>query len=184
MIKMGSDQSDEALAQASRLRHHKRKGQIFAANNESDVRQGVLAYLDLDLFGNLEKYRVDYAHDELWLEVKYNGNFEDRASRCRVISQMLHYLHYAPIKRGEVLLPESFGIVDKNHFMLYDTSDFGKYIINLGYFKDIKSPSAPHPELEKALFADPLIETRMYRVLSEYDEIWTELDRRGIYNNT
>lgn len=182
MIKVANDTSDAALAAAYRIRHAMLKDKLFSSLNESDVRQAFLALYDLDLVGNLERYRIDYAHPEIWLEMKYNVNLRDRAVRCKIIAQILHYLHYAPVKRNEPMLPESFGIVDKSYIMLYDTADFGKYIINPDYFKGIKSPSASHPDLERALFNDPLIAVKPLHVIADYDKVWTELHTRGAYD--
>lgn len=182
MIKLSHDVSDGELASACRRQHEMALYKIFHAENESDVRQFFLRLLGLDLVGNLEKYRIDYVHPEIWLEFKFNANMGDRRCRVKIISQILHYLHYALVKRGEHLLPDSFGIVDKNFIMLYDTADFLGYICNNKYFEDIKSPSAPHPDLERALFADTRIESEMMNVLTEYEDIWIALEKRGAYD--
>lgn len=181
MIKKSSFTSDYELAKASRNRHRRLFSCLYKSLSESDVRQYFLALYDLDLVGNLERYRIDYVHPEIWLEFKYQIDMTDRAVRCRVIAQILHYIHYAPIKRGEYLLPESFGIVDKSYIMLYYTDDFSKYILNPEYFKDIKSPSAPHPKLERDLFMDTAIQVEPLHVLSDYDKVWDELNLRGAY---
>lgn len=181
MLKVANDCSDEALAKHARYRHAKLKDKLFSAENESDVRQAFLTLYDLDLVGNLEKYRIDWAHPEIWLEMKFSANMGDRAVRSKIIAQILHYLHQAPAKRGEHMLPETFGIVDKSYIMLYDTEAFGKYIINPTYFDGIKSPSSAHPKLERDLFNDPLIQVTPLHVLADYDTVWTELEKRGAY---
>ena len=178
---MGSDKSDSAIASSARRRHAKLKDQVFTAESESDVRQAVLALYDLDLVGKLEKYRIDYAHPEIWLEFKFKADILDRSTRCKIISQILHYIHQAPIVRGEHLLPETFGIVNKTHIMLYDTEDFGRYIINPNYFSGVKSPSSQHPQLEKDLFSDPIIQSQPLHILADYDEVWAALEERGAY---
>ena len=181
MLKVASSCTDAMLAAHSRYRHDTLKSKLFNAESESDICQALFSLYDLDLVGNLEKYRVDYTHPEIWLEVKFKINVKDRADKAKVISQMLHYLHYAPTKRGEVLLPNTFGISDNSYITLYDTEAFGNYIINPGYFKDIKSPSAAHPELERALFADPLLKGLQLHVISDYEEVWSEFNKRGAY---
>lgn len=181
MIKQGSDQSDYALAKDSRERHTIMMGQLFRAKSESDVRQCFLNIFGLDRVGNLEMYRIDYVHPEIWLEFKYCADLKDRTVRCRIIAQILHYLHYAPMKRGEYMLPESFGIIDKSCVMFFNTEDFLHYFANVGYFNDIKNPSSSHPDLEKALYADPVVDSRIYYTLREYSAVWDELSRRGAY---
>lgn len=183
MLKVASETDKEGLAEHTLFRHESLKRKIYNAENESDVRQSFLALYDLDLVGNLEKYRIDYVSPDLWLEFKYSIDLSDRRVRCRVLSQILHYLHYAPTKRGELILPETFGIVDKTNIILYDTCKFLAYIINPHYFKDIKSPSQSHPDLEKALFSDPIITSDLMHVLSDYDQVWNEFEKRGVYDN-
>lgn len=181
MLKIARDTGSIALAKYSKFRHNAIKRCIFNAKNESDVRQFVLTYLGLDILGNLEMHRTDWVHPELWLEFKYSIDMSDRAVRCRVISQILHYLHYAPIKRQDFELPDSFGIVDKNNIIFFDTEPYLKYILEPRYFDGVRSPSAPHPELERALFADPLIVSTQYSILNDYGLIFDEIQRRGIY---
>lgn len=181
MIKIASDCTQESLAKHSKFRHEVLKDRLYRSESESDVRQAFLSLYDLDLVGNLEKYRIDYVHPEVWLEVKYDVNMSDRKVRTRIISQILHYIHQAPAKRGEYLLPDTFGIVDKSYLLLYKTRDFLQYIINPEYFQSIKNPSSPHPELEKRLFSDPNIKTQRFHVLADYEKIWTEFEKRGVY---
>ena len=182
MLKVAMDCSDESLAKLTRYRHYKLKDKIFHAENESDVRQLFLSLYDLDLVGSLEKYRIDWCHPEIWLEMKFNVDMTDRTIRCRIISQILHYLHLALVKRGEYMLPETFGIVDKSYMMLYNTSEFHKYILDTTYFVDIKSPSSMHPKLERELFRDPIIQVEPLHILADYDKVWTELHKRGAYD--
>lgn len=181
MIKVSSDTSDHLLANASRVRHKVLKDKLYSARNESDVRQSFLALYDLDLVGHLEKYRIDYAHPELWLEMKYDMNWMDIPVRCKVIAQILHYMHYAPSKRGEHILPNSFGIVDKSFILFYETLNFTKYVLNPKYFKGIPNPSSPHPLLESELSRDPIIKGGKYHILAEYEKVWSELEKRGVY---
>jgi hypothetical protein len=183
LIKVSSDTPDNLLANASRIRHKVLKDKIYAAENESDVRQAFLALYDLDLVGNLEKYRIDYAHPELWLEMKYDMNWSDINIRARVISQILHYMYYAPYKRSEQFLPDSFGIVDKSFILFYETDKFIKYILDPAYFKGIPNPSSPHPLLESHLIKDPVIKGGKYHILAEYDKVWNELNKRGVFKN-
>lgn len=184
MLKVAHDVSDESLAAHARYRHNKLKEKIYAAESECDVRQAFLSLYDLDLVGNLEKYRIDYVHPAIWLEMKYRVDIRDLDTRCRVVAQIIHYLHQAPADRKETKLPKTFGIMDKAFIMLYDTASFGKYFLNPDYFKDAKSPSSPHPDLERDLARDPLIKAKPLHIIAEYDRVWGEFLRRGAYGNT
>lgn len=181
MLKLASDVPTESIVNYVLRRREICKGKMATAENESDLRHHFVTVFDLDINGFLELYRVDYASPSLWLEVKYRLDIRDLNSRCSVISQMLHYIHKAIADRGEEILPKSFGIVDRKYLMLYDTLDFGKYFLNPSYFKDIQSPSAIHPELEKALRTDPIVTSRPLHIVAEYDRIWDEFNNRGVY---
>lgn len=181
MLKVARDTSEAALAAAYRIRHKRLKDQIFASESESDVRQGVLSLYDLDLVGNLEKHRIDYVHPELFIEFKHNVDFGNIQTRCKIIAQILHYIHQIPAKRGEYMLPESFAIIDKNYALFYNTIDFAKYIVEPAYFSDINSPSSRHPVLESDLIKDIRVRTKPLHVLADYDLIWNELEKRGAY---
>ena len=152
------------------------KGKIYRSSTEADVRQGILALYDLDLLGHLEKHRIDYSHRALWIEMKLHMK-PDLNTKCKVISQILHYLHIA---EGRITLPRSFAIMDKSNAYFFNTEDFEVHIRDSSYFKD-HSPSGSHPELEKVLRLDRVVGAEPLNILSEYDEIWEELDRRGVY---
>lgn len=181
MLKVASDVSTIELGNHARRRNAIIKDKMFAAENESDLRQYFLTSFDLDLVGNLELYRVDYACTGLWLEVKYRMDIRELPFRCSCIAQMLHYMHKAIADRGEEILPKSFGIVDRKFCMLYNTEDFGKYFLNPDYFSGIKSPSAPHPALESALSRDGNVRARPLHIIANYGEIWDEFNSRGVY---
>lgn len=181
MLKVAHDVSDESLANHARYRHNKLKERIYAAESECDVRQAFLSLYDLDLIGNLEKYRIDYVNTSMWLEMKYRVDIRKLDVRCKVVAQIIHYLHQAPADRGETKLPSTFGIMNKAFIMFYNTADFGKYYLNPEYFKGIKSPSSTHPDLERDLSRDPLLKTAPIHIIAEYDKVWGELQRRGIY---
>lgn len=185
MIKMAADTPTSDVAYMAHLRHRKLKDQIYAAESESDVRQAVLALYDLDLVGKLEKQRVDYAHPELFIEFKYKQDLKDRRVLCKILSQMLHYLHFIPYKHSRYEFPENFAIADKSLMFIYSTEDFAKYIIDKDqvYFKDISSPSSPHPILERELFNNPIIAAQGLHVIADYSRIWDELEKRGIYED-
>lgn len=181
MIKVSNDTSEAALAAAYLRRHDRLKTQIHSAESESDVRQSSLTLFDLDLVGKLEKHRVDYAHPDILVEFKLDGSFRSLKSRCRVISQMLHYIHYIPHKHGRHMLPDTFVLMDKRHALFYDTKDFYKYILDPRYYNGIKSPSSPHPDLEAALAKDPSVTTTIFNILADYELVWSEFEKRGAY---
>ncbi|CAM0027223.1 hypothetical protein VPHD148_0129 [Vibrio phage D148] len=181
MLKVANYTSEAALAAAYRIRHKRLKDQIFASESESDVRQGVLALYDLDLVGNLEKHRIDYVHPEIFIEFKFNVDFGNLQTRCKIIAQILHYIHQIPTKRGEYMLPESFAIIDKTYALFYDTIDFAKYIIDAKYFDGIGSPSSRHPLLEDELIKDIRVKAKPFHVLADYDLLWDEFEKRGAY---
>ena len=154
-------------------RHDLLKGKIYRASTEADVRQGILALYDLDLLGHLEKHRIDYSHKALWIEMKYYMK-PDLNTKCKVVSQILHYLHVAQH------LPKSFAIMDKNNAYFFDTSDFVEYIEDETYFKDCQ-PSGLHKKLEMALRLERAIGAKPLHVLADYSDIWEELEKRGVY---
>ncbi len=183
MIKVAADTAHSDLVDSVYKRHELLKGRIYSAESESDVRQGVLSLYDLDLIGNLEKHRIDYASEKLWIEFKYDTTLTDKKYRVKVISQVLHYMHKATMERMDFGLPAGFAIADKSYIMFYDTAKFTKYIVDNKYFWDL-SPSAPHKELEDDLMCDTLITSKQFHVISDYTYVWEELNGRGLYETT
>lgn len=182
MIKLAAATPRIDIARHAHMRHDQLKRKIHAAESESDVRQSVLALYDLDLIGNLEKNRIDFWSDELLMEMKYDADFLKLNSKCKVLSQLLHYLYNMPTKHSNFNLPENLALVDKNHIVLYRTDDFLPYLFKDEYFREAARPSAEHPLLEKALRLDRNTSGVTYNTIADYPRVWDEFEKRGIYD--
>lgn len=178
---MAADTPQTDVAYHARRRHEILKGKVYSSESESDVRQAVLALYDLDLVGNLEKHRIDFWSDELLIEFKYDADLRKLDVKCKVLAQLLHYLYLMPTKHGKFMLPENIGLVDKNNFVLYRTEDFIPYLLRDSYFTNVARPSAEHPELERMLKHDPKCRGIMFHTIADYQEVWGELEKRGVY---
>ena len=181
MLKLGSDTDISDIVEHARYRNSTLKAKIHSSESESDVRQSVLSLYDLDLIGNLEKHRIDYWSNELLIEFKYNIDLIDLPNRCRVLAQILHYLYLLFTKHGNTTLPENIALVDKTSFILYDTSSLLKYILIDSYFEDSKRPSSEHVSLERDLRKDPAVTGMKFHTIADYDRIYSELEKRGVY---
>lgn len=182
MIKLADGPTDSALAAHYMMRHENAKDLIYNAETEEDVRLGLVTLFDLDMFGTLEKYNIDYSHPNLLIEIKKDGGYLDMSKRCKAMAQLLHYVHDGPYSRGDHLLPDNLILADKRHTLFFNTIDFSKYIIDDKYFKDASSPSKPHKLLERELAWSNYMRVEPYNTLIQYDEVWSELFKRGIYD--
>ena len=182
MIKMAADTPQTDIAYHARRRHEMLKSRIHNTESESDARQCVISFYDLDLVGHVEKDRIDYYNEELLLEFKHHTcDLRKLDVRCKVFAQLLHYVYQMPTKHGKFDLPENMALATARCIILYRTEDFFKYLIIDEYFSEASSPSKDHPKLEKALRKDPNIRGMMFHTIADYDKLWSEFEKRGVY---
>lgn len=181
MIKMAAETPQTDIAYYARRRHDIIKNKIFKSESESDVRHHVLSLYDLDLIGNLEKNRIDFWSDNIIIEFKHNVDLRNMNVRCKVLSQILHYLYLMPTKYGNFNLPDTICLADKTNFIFYDTRDFIKYLFRDTYFTSVTRPSGDHPDLEKILRRDRNVKGSIFHTIADYSSIWSELEKRGVY---
>ena len=89
------------------------------AQSEDDVRYAVLAELPL---GQLVYLQIDYLHENLLIEFKFDSDMSNREGRrAEVLAQACYYCHALRINGNRV--PYYIALVDKSEMILYQREE-------------------------------------------------------------
>jgi len=115
---------------------------LLEAQSEADVRQTILAELPL---GRLEYLQIDYLHENLLIEFKFDDDMSSReGKRAEVLAQACYYCYRLRIEEGRV--PHYIALISKNEVVLYKREDIEPVYKNEELF-DKGTPSSPDADV-------------------------------------